>query len=218
MDEGLPNRDRWLAGAVLLAAGGVSCVPWSPPWTHTLATCVLLGGGGVLVGRGRVPRWFPSTARRALVVPLAVGLPLAAVAALLLVVGLEVPWTPGRGIPLQAALVATLVPVAEEMFFRGALIRAIPGPRIAAIGISSVLFGALHLQLGVVPAVVAAVAGGILCALALGTGSLVVPMAIHLVYNGLATSYREGQPALLACSTLAVLGLAALGAAVRRTT
>jgi len=133
-----------------------------------------------------------------------------------LLVILDRPW--GSGIALQALLVATLVPLAEEAFFRGALLRVFPGSRVAAIGISSVLFGALHLQLGVVAAMVGACAGALLCVLSLRTGSLAAPMTIHLVYNGLATSYREGQPALLVCSALVIAGLAALGAVVRRTT
>lgn len=205
-----------MAGATLLAAGCVAHVPWSPAWTHTATTCALLGGGALLVGRGRTPLWFPARSRRAAILPLAVGLPLAGAATVLLMGPLDAPWDPSRQLALQAALVASLVPLAEEAFFRGALLRIIPGSRALAIAVSSLLFGALHLQLGPVQAGIAACGGGLLCVLALTTGSLVVPMVIHLVYNGLATSYQEKQPALLLASVLAILGLSVLGGFLAR--
>lgn len=94
-----------------------------------------------------------------------------------------------------AAVAVVLVGPAEELLFRGAVqgtLRRAFGPR-AAIGGASVLFTAVHVPLlgSVPPAAVLAALGVVFSAsVVLGyaferTGSLVVPTAIHGLYDGL---------------------------------
>lgn len=104
---------------------------------------------------------------------------------------------------LTAALlvlaVAVITPFAEELFFRGLLLRALEkrfNPKIAVV-VSSVVFGALHLTgvtsatdladlalQGVFVAVVITLYGLVFALLATYTGRLAPPIIAHMVVNG----------------------------------
>lgn len=94
------------------------------------------------------------------------------------------------GIGLRLLMVtgtAVAAPFAEELLFRGLLLRALlrrTTPGWAVFGSAS-MFGAVHLldpgAWPVVPGLIAL--GVVLGVLALRTGSLVQPMAVHAVYN-----------------------------------
>lgn len=74
-----------------------------------------------------------------------------------------------------------LAPIFEEILFRGLLFSRLARKWGMTVGIiaSSVIFGILHLEfvLG------AFVIGVVMCALYVRTGTLLVPMALHAVYN-----------------------------------
>ncbi len=88
------------------------------------------------------------------------------------------------------ALIALLAGVGEEGLFRGllqgGLARVMPPP--AALIAAAALFGLLHF---ITPAyaVLAAVLGGYLGWLYLATGNVVVPMAVHALYDFIALFY-----------------------------
>ncbi len=212
------TRDIAIAAGFAALACLVSRMPWQPAVSHTLATCAILGLGALAVTAPGPPRVFPTRRAVAFLAPLALGLPLAAGATVLLVGPLDVPWSSPTRLAPDTALVVALVPLVEEAFFRGALLRALPGRPVLGALFSSVLFGALHLQLGWWQAGGMAIAGLVLCALALATRSLVVPMVLHGVFNGLAAGYQERQPGTLAVAALVALALALVGGWWRRST
>jgi uncharacterized protein len=77
-------------------------------------------------------------------------------------------------------------PILEEMYFRGFLLKGFAisfvGP-VAAIGLTSILWAAAHIQYGL-PVIAAIFAQGlVLGAARLHTGSLLVPIAIHAANN-----------------------------------
>lgn len=135
-----------------------------------------------------------------------------------------------RGRPLLLALdsaaAAVLGPVAEELFFRGALLyrwSARWGPRGGLLA-SSALFGAMHAD-----PVGALAFGACMALLYRRTGTLLVPMACHVLHNAVIAVVEALTPADPAGETLAefradagwaVLALpvaaAALALAVRR--
>lgn len=81
---------------------------------------------------------------------------------------------------LELATVVLLGPIAEELFFRGALVHrwtARWGPRVAA-GASAALFGALHAD-----PIGGVVFGLCMTLVYLRTGTLLVPMACHALHN-----------------------------------
>jgi uncharacterized protein len=94
------------------------------------------------------------------------------------------------GIVLLVVIVAVLAPIIEELFFRGLLLRAIEkrsGPTWA-LWISSLVFGAVHLQVLQFPALT-------LIGLVLGfgwltlrTGRLGPAIWAHVAFNGVATA------------------------------
>ena len=89
---------------------------------------------------------------------------------------------------LVVVLVAVATPVAEELLFRGYLLRALVNWRgfWPAAFISSVAFSATHI--GWVPVAVllpAAVVGVLMCLLYRATGSLYPAMAVHALFNSL---------------------------------
>ena len=80
-------------------------------------------------------------------------------------------------------LLVILAPVAEELIFRGCLYRFLKGtlPVSAAVLISSLLFGAIHLHLAGLPVLVAF--GALLCLVYERTGSLKTPILLHAFFN-----------------------------------
>lgn len=71
--------------------------------------------------------------------------------------------------------------IGEEIFYRGFLLWYLPQfmPLIAAVGVSSALFGVAHAMHGLDAAVRAALTGGLLSGLYLFSGSLLAPMILH---------------------------------------
>ena len=104
--------------------------------------------------------------------------------------------------PLQGAIVVTclvaLVPVAEEALFRGLFLFGLARRYGNGFGLlfSACLFGVIHF--GPVPAVYATVAGLVLGALALHTGSIWPGIAVHAAVNAV--------PVLVPESLIAVHG------------
>lgn len=88
--------------------------------------------------------------------------------------------------PLGVLAIALLGPVAEELCFRGAVIGGMLrlGCRPwVAVAVSSLLFGLVHFNPAQVP--FAAAMGLVLGVLYLRTGSLLLPMLVHVVNNSL---------------------------------
>lgn len=88
--------------------------------------------------------------------------------------------------PLGILAIALLGPVAEELCFRGAVIGGMlrRGCRPwTAVVVSSLLFGLIHMNPAQVP--FAAAMGLVLGVLYLRTGSLLLPMLVHMVNNSL---------------------------------
>lgn len=203
-------RSFALAAAVLVLAAALARLPFAPVEAHTLATSAVLLVGGVLVARGTDPGWFPRSRRLAVQAPRVLALFLALVSLVLLLGPLEVPAT--LALPsLQGALVIAVVPVAEEAFFRGALLRLAPAHRAVSIGVSATLFGLLHLALGWPVALMMALGGGALGALATGTRAISLAVVVHAAFNGLAVAYREAAPLALVLPVAIAVGLS-LGA------
>lgn len=106
------------------------------------------------------------------------------------------------GLVVAGVVVTCVAPVAEEIFFRGFLYRAIRSrmPMIAAALAAGLLFGAVHWDFStskmllVVPPL--ALLGTLLCLLYERTGSLYPPIAWHVLNNCLAyavaTSSEDG--------------------------
>jgi membrane protease YdiL (CAAX protease family) len=94
-------------------------------------------------------------------------------------------WDPDRvgAFALNAVLVATLAPFAEELFFRGLGVRALlPFGGLAAIGVSALAFGLGHGLLVALPVLVVFGAG--LGWVRLRSGSVWPGMLAHGFYNG----------------------------------
>lgn len=81
-----------------------------------------------------------------------------------------------------AATVAVGAGVSEELVFRGLLLAVAVGlgvaPVLAAV-VLSVLFGVVHLYQGVRGVVTATLFGAVMATIALGTGSLLLPVLLH---------------------------------------
>lgn len=114
-------------------------------------------------------------------------------------------------VPLAPALtLVLLVPLAEELYFRGLLLDVLHRlvGKAAALVASSLLFGLLHLPQGLaVPMTVLALVLGLA---ALWTRSVVWAAALHVVWNALATlrvapADQRWALVLAACVALAVL-------------
>lgn len=91
------------------------------------------------------------------------------------------------GVVLLVLIVVVGAPIIEELFFRGLLLRAVEkrsGPTWALI-VSSVVFGAVHLQLLQLPALT--LIGVVLGWLTLRTGRLGPAIWAHVAFNGIAT-------------------------------
>ncbi len=126
----------------------------------------------------------------------------------------------------QNALLVTLVPLAEELFFRGLLLawaRQRWGPWPAALAVS-LLFGLLHLPQGLlIPMTLLSLA---LCSLTLRARSAIWAVALHACWNGLA-ALRQLAPGpdrwplcaltLLFVGALALAGWQGAGKRTRKT-
>lgn len=84
---------------------------------------------------------------------------------------------------LQALAYAVVPAVAEELFFRGALLPRLQRccGRTAAVGLTALFFALMHGSLAGLPGHL--VVGLLLTLLAVASGSVAVPMAAHLCYN-----------------------------------
>ncbi len=95
----------------------------------------------------------------------------------------------GPGVTPYTLGLLLLVPVAEELFFRGVLLdffrRKLSNGVLAAMAVSAI-FGLAHLPQGLTVAVTLGVLGLVLALVTLATGSLIWPAALHLAWNGLA--------------------------------
>jgi membrane protease YdiL (CAAX protease family) len=105
----------------------------------------------------------------------------------------------GRRLGVQGATFS-ITSVAEELIWRwfllGQLWVVAGWPAWAAVGVSAVLFGALHLGLSGLPGVVThTVAGGVLAVAFALTGSLVLVCAAHVAYNLAVVSLELGRRA-----------------------
>jgi len=97
----------------------------------------------------------------------------------------------GWSLSWEAVLLVLAVPVAEEAFFRGTLLRLSTRRPVLLAAVSALCFGALHWKLGGVMMVAMAALGAGLAALALVSRSVALPTIVHAVFNGLAVGYRE---------------------------
>lgn len=79
-----------------------------------------------------------------------------------------------------------LAPIAEELLFRGVLLTRMKSRMgvVAAIVVSSLLFGMTHLSLAILRS---AIFGACMCILYLKTKNIWVPIVLHMVYNFLLT-------------------------------
>lgn len=95
----------------------------------------------------------------------------------------------GATLAVWAALMIFVVPIGEELIFRGillgALLRAMPAFWAAVV--SAAVFGAIHLQLGAF--VIYFGAGFYLAALYIRSGSLWPGIAAHMAHNAASVSY-----------------------------
>ena len=91
----------------------------------------------------------------------------------------------GRGAALLIPLLIKsmlLVPLCEELFFRGYLLQVLaPYGRRAAVLATALLFALSHVGRGMLSF---ALLGVLLAALTLRTGSLLAPLLVHGAYNG----------------------------------
>jgi membrane protease YdiL (CAAX protease family) len=96
----------------------------------------------------------------------------------------------GIDMVLGGILVVAVAPVAEEFFFRGFFYRALRSrfPILIAAAIDGLVFGAIHYTdpktLSLLPILM--VLGFIFCLLYERTGTLLAPIALHAINNGIA--------------------------------
>jgi uncharacterized protein len=99
------------------------------------------------------------------------------------------------GVVLLVLIVAVLAPIIEELFFRGLLLRAVErrsGPTWA-LWVSSVIFGAVHLQALQFPALT--LIGLVLGWMTLRTGRLGPAIWAHIAFNSVATALLLAEAA-----------------------
>jgi membrane protease YdiL (CAAX protease family) len=85
----------------------------------------------------------------------------------------------GAGLAINAGIV-------EELLFRlalPALIYGFSGSAVAAVVVSIVIFGLLHVYQGVAGIVGATVLGAVFMAMYLGTGNILVPIVVHALFD-----------------------------------
>jgi membrane protease YdiL (CAAX protease family) len=108
--------------------------------------------------------------------------------ALVLAMSLLWPNRAARALTPAAFFLVLLVPVSEELFFRGLLLdrlRRRLGSGKAAVVVSAI-FGLAHLPQGATAAAVMLALSLLLSALILGTRALSLPVAVHIGWNSLA--------------------------------
>lgn len=141
------------------------------------------------------------------------------------VVAFALAWPPraGGGTVAQGLALILLVPLAEELYFRGLLLDFLTRHlgRIAASALGSLLFGLLHQPQGLmVPMTVLA---GALSLTALASRSVLWAAALHLAWNALAVLRTANMDqrlvfAVAACAALvAMAAVAAINARGHRT-
>jgi membrane protease YdiL (CAAX protease family) len=184
-------------------------------WSRlTLPNLWLLGAGAVLL-RGREQRIALTRGGRR-----AWALAVVCVVVAALVVLATIYWTPGHPVarpdaagPALASLpIVLLVPVAEELFFRGLMLdHLVQGTNrpVAALLVSA-LFGMLHHLQGL--ALPMACLSLVLCGAALATWSVLWAVALHVGWNALAQLRRAplAGPGRWAVAGLAVAAILAL--------
>jgi membrane protease YdiL (CAAX protease family) len=102
-----------------------------------------------------------------------------------------------RGSVLAWASMVLVLPVCEELVFRGALyagLRRLLHPALA-VAFSAALFGAVHERSVMLPA---AALGAVLALLYERTGSLAAPIAFHALHNGVTLLVAVYAPGMLA--------------------
>lgn len=136
------------------------------------------------------------------------------VVALVLAFGIFGPVAPEPAGPASVApqlLVVALVPIAEEIFFRGLLLDHLARNlgQTAAILLVSGLFGFLHAPQGLLTPML--MISLVLCLTALGSGSVVWAMALHVGWNACSLLYKTPYGAWRGAATVvAVSALVAL--------
>ena len=99
------------------------------------------------------------------------------------------------GDKVRAVLLISLIPLAEELFFRGAMLQWASermGPALGSLLVTC-LFGLLHLPQGIAVATTATLLSAALCASVLTSGSVIWAVLFHLGWNTLAV-LRPGPP------------------------
>ena len=209
------GRDLAIATIALVAAASLSSYPWEPEVAHTLVTCAVLLVPALVIAPDRSPSWLSPSPRVAVWAPLGAG-GLASIAALGLLAGpLEVR---GWSLSWGPVLLVLAVPVAEEAFFRGALLRLSRRHPVPLALVSTVLFGALHWKMGWPMVLTMTAIGAVLAALALGSRSIALPTVVHAAFNGLAVGYRDHSLAYVALALLVAGVVAATSWAIPRRT
>ena len=119
--------------------------------------------------------------------------------------------------------IVLLVPVAEELFFRGVLFDYFvfkTQRRVIAIIGTALIFGALHLPWGVGIATAMTILGLCLAWLASSTKTLIGPIVIHIGWNTLSTlkglDAGRDRMMILGISGAAILSFSALGFITRQ--
>lgn len=137
-------------------------------------------------------------------------------------------WWPDRssqaayGTHFQRLIIIGLVPLAEELFFRGLVldkIKSTTGSGIAGVFFVSVLFGACHLPQGMTVATAMALLSAVLSVVTLTTSSLLWPVLIHMCWNALAV-LKDIPPGgdrfiVAGVTTVAAIGIALRGVHTR---
>jgi exosortase E/protease (VPEID-CTERM system) len=188
--EGDPLRRDPVAAAILpfilfmIISTVVSALAPHPDLGYPVKALALLGVVLIFLPAYRLLIWRPDPL--ALVAGLAVGIVWVVVSGpgdpeLAAILAAMTPESYASWILLRLLGTALLVPLVEEMFFRGYVLIRLDGPgwrRIAAVAISSLAFGALHGRW-----VEAGVAGVIFAALALRRGRVTDAVLAHVTAN-----------------------------------
>jgi len=124
----------------------------------------------------------------------------------------------GGGIILQLLVIGVLVPIVEELCFRGVILNRLAAwtPRWVAVAVSSLLFGIIHLN--VLQGLYATIVGVLLGWVYIRTRNLWAPIIGHIAFNSINIGlghYFEvmewGWPSMMAIIPMAILaGLCAV--------
>jgi membrane protease YdiL (CAAX protease family) len=203
-------KDLWIAAGSLLALAGLSSLHWAPVESHTLVTGALLLACGSAFAREGSPRFVAPRPWLARAGPAALGITLAAGSAVLLAGPMDLP--PRISSPtLQGLLLVTLIPLGEELYFRGALLRCAPRHPWLAAAATTVIFAAMHHAMGPFMMVTMAIVGAALAALVLVTRSVALGVVLHASFNGLAAAWQERDWCYLLLPVAVAVVLSALG-------